>query len=98
MITLHDYLQAEFEYDVRTQKHGWRVHATVYAIVMAVLIVINLLVISFTSEDFVWFPFALVGWGIGLTMHYLYAIHWIDREVRDHQEKVQDIAEHEVGV
>jgi intracellular septation protein A len=96
MITLHDYLQAEFEYDVHSEKHGWKIHAVVYGVVMTALVVINLLVISLTDADFVWFPFPLVGWGIGLAMHYLYAVHWIRREVRDHQEKIQDIAEHKV--
>jgi hypothetical protein len=75
MITLHDYLEAEMEVDVNEQKLGWRIHATVYGVVMTGLIVLNLLIIHLTTENFLWFFFPLIGWGIGLTVHYLYAVH-----------------------
>lgn len=93
MITLHDYLEAEFEVDVRDQKRGWKIHAAVYGVVMTGLIVLNILLISLTAENFVWFPFALVGWGIGLTVHYLFGVRWAERLVREHQREIQEAAE-----
>jgi hypothetical protein len=47
------------------QIKGFYVHATVYVLVNALLIIINLL----TSPDRLWFFYPLLGWGIGLAAH-----------------------------
>jgi hypothetical protein len=44
------------------QLRGFYVHATVYVLVNALLITINLL----ASRDHIWFFYPLLGWGIGL--------------------------------
>ena len=44
---------------------GFYLHAMVYATVMTMLIVINLL----SSSGRFWFPFPLLGWGLGLAIH-----------------------------
>ena len=74
---------------LREGKRGFGIHAVVYVVVMAGLTVLNMLLITQTDENFVWFVFPLVGWGIGLTMHYLHGVRWVDRESRERQTKIE---------
>lgn len=46
-------------------KYGFVVHAAIYAAVMGMLAVINLL----TSPGVIWFIWPLVGWGVFLALH-----------------------------
>ena len=46
-------------------KYGFFVHAAVYAAVMALLVVINLV----TSPGTVWFIWPLLGWGFAVALH-----------------------------
>lgn len=46
-------------------KLGLRIHAIVFAIVMALLLIINL----WTGAPY-WFLWVLMGWGIGLLSHW----------------------------
>ena len=87
-VTVQQYEKAELEMQKEGARRGFFIHAAVYSVVQIALIVINLVVAS----EFIWFPFPLVGWGIGLTMHYLFGVRWIGREVRRHQEKVEQRA------
>jgi hypothetical protein len=50
---------------VARRKVGLYIHATVYAVVNALLITINLS----TAPEQLWFHWPLVGWGIGLLAH-----------------------------
>lgn len=93
MITLNDYLAAEHEVDVRESRQGWRIHAVVYAVVMTGLVALNLLQVFNTSDDFLWFFFPMVGWGLGLTLHYLFAVRWADSQVTTHQARIEQVAE-----
>jgi 2TM domain-containing protein len=54
-------------------------------LVNILLLVINLAVVP----GFLWFFFPLMGWGIGLTMHFLFAVVWIRRETEGWQAKVE---------
>jgi hypothetical protein len=47
------------------QDKGFRYHLIIYAVVNALLIIINLS----TSPDKLWFYWPLLGWGIGLAAH-----------------------------
>lgn len=93
MITTAAYQRAERELTVREWRRGWRIHAAIYALVMSGLIALNVLLAVYTDAGFFWFPFPLVGWGIGLTMHYLHGVRWAEREVRARQEQVERHAE-----
>jgi hypothetical protein len=93
MITKEEYRQAERELALREGRRAWRIHAVVYALVNAGLIGLNLALIAWTDAGFVWFPFPLVGWGIGLTFHYLYGVRWAERELRGRQDAVEAYAE-----
>lgn len=92
-ITVAQYEQAELQMQTEAARRGFFVHAVVYALVQATLITINLVVVP----DFIWFPFPLIGWGIGLTMHYLFGFRWVDREIRRHQKSVEERALRPVG-
>ena len=87
-ITVQQYEQAELQLQTQAARRGFLVHAVVYGLVQAALITINLVVVP----DFIWFPFPLIGWGIGLTMHYLFGFRWVDREIRRHQKSVEQRA------
>ena len=92
MLTADEYRQAEFGYTLAESRRGWRIHAAVYAVVMAGLIVLNALLIAFTDADFPWVVFPLVGWGIGLTFHYVYGYRRAGSEIRARQTAVEKYA------
>jgi hypothetical protein len=48
-------------------KLGFYIHATVYVLVTVLQVGIN----SFTTPDVMWSIFPALGWGVGLTAHYL---------------------------
>jgi hypothetical protein len=92
MITVADYESAELDFSLREMKRGWRIHAAVYAVVMTGLIVLNLVLVARTEDDFLWFFFPLVCWGFGLTMHYLGVTRWGARDIRRRQELIERAA------
>ncbi|PKM81976.1 MAG: hypothetical protein CVU89_06450 [Firmicutes bacterium HGW-Firmicutes-14] len=49
------------------ERKGFRIHRLVYLCVIGLLITINL---TF-SRQFIWFVFPMIGWGIGLAVHYM---------------------------
>lgn len=44
---------------------GFYIHLAVYCVTIPVLIAINLTFVP----DFYWFPFSMLGWGIGVAFH-----------------------------
>lgn len=93
MVSLEDYQRAERELTLREWRRGWKIHATIYVVVMTALTVLNVVLVLTTDADFIWFPFPLVGWGIGLAMHYLHGSRWAEREIGARQARVAEHAE-----
>jgi 2TM domain len=93
MLTAEEYKQAEFDYTLAEIKRGWKIHAFVYGLVMTGLIVLNALLITLTDANFPWVVFPLVGWGVGLTFHYLDAFRRHGRSIRERQEAIERYAE-----
>jgi hypothetical protein len=93
MLTAEEYRQAEFGYTLAESRRGFKIHAAVYAIVMTGLIVLNALLWVFTDADFPWAVFPLVGWGIGLTFHYIYGYRRAGEEAQSRQHRVVEYAE-----
>ena len=93
MLTAEQYREAEFGYTLAEARRGFKIHAAVYAFVMTGLIVLNALLIAYTDADFPWVFFPLVGWGIGLTFHYLYGYRRAGTVIRDRQRKVEAYAD-----
>ena len=58
-------------------KYRFFVHVAVYAAVMALLVVINLL----TSPGAIWFIWPLTGWGLAVALHGLQVYLLADRSV-----------------
>jgi hypothetical protein len=44
------------------------------------------------ATGFPWAVFPLVGWGIGLTLHYLYGLRWADKTITDRQTRIEQRA------
>lgn len=97
MISVEDYQRAERELMMREWRRGWRIHAAIYAVVMTALTALNAALVLTTDADFFWFPFPLVGWGIGLAMHYLHGVRWAEREIGARQARISERAEHLVA-
>jgi hypothetical protein len=87
-ITLQDYERAETEIRAQDGRISFYVHAAVYALVNILLLVLNLAFVP----GFLWFFFPLIGWGIGLTMHFLFGLLWIRNETAGWQAKVEQRA------
>ena len=84
-ITLTDYEKAEAELRATEGRISFYVHAAIYVLVNTMLIIMNLVY----ARDVLWFFFPLVGWGIGLTMHYLFAVRFAGSGTADWQARVE---------
>jgi hypothetical protein len=87
-ITVADYKRADRQLEREEARRGFTIHAIVYALVMTGLIILNLTV----ATEFPWAVFPLVGWGIGLTMHYLFGLRWVDKTIGDRQARIEQRA------
>ena len=87
-ITLEDYKRADRQLEREQARRGFTLHAIVYALVMTGLIILNLTV----ATAFPWAVFPLVGWGIGLTLHYLFGLRWADTAITDRQTRIEQRA------
>jgi hypothetical protein len=93
MLTADEYRQAEFGYTLAESRRGFKIHAAVYAIVMTGLTVLNALLIAYTDADFPWVAFPFVGWGLGLTLHYIFGFRRAGDEAHARQLRVERHAE-----
>lgn len=59
------------------EQHGFQIHRTIYTIVIPVLTVLNIVLVP----QFFWFFFPLVGWGLGLTMHYIFGVRQLKKVI-----------------
>ena len=92
MLTTDQYKEAEVELTLAELQRGFKIHAAVYALVITGLIVLNVLLIAFTDANFPWVVFPLVGWGIGLTFHYVDAYRRPGAAIRARQETIERYA------
>jgi len=49
---------------------------------LAVYVIINMMLIIINPKYFLkvkWFIYSIIGWRIGVLMHYLFGVHWIRR-------------------
>jgi 2TM domain len=83
-ITLEEYKAADRAITVEEARRGFVIHAAVYVVVNLILVVWN---VAFVPEYY-WFPFPLVGWGIGLTMHYVFGVRQIHAQIEARQARI----------
>jgi hypothetical protein len=41
------------------------------------------------SPEIIWFFYPLIGWGIGISMHYLFCVRWIEKELKEREAKAE---------
>jgi 2TM domain len=87
-ITLEDYKRADRDLEREQARRGFTIHAIVYGLVMTGLVILNLTV----ATEFPWAVFPLIGWGIGLTAHYLFGLRWADKAITDRQTRIEQRA------
>ena len=93
MLTAEQYKEAEFGYTLAEARRGFVAHAIVYAAVMTAMIVLNSLLVALTDADFPWVIFPFIGWGIGLTFHYVFGFRRVGTVIRDRQRQVEAYAD-----
>ena len=84
-ISLEEYKKAYREIVSEEEKRDFSVHLVVYVLVNAMLIAINFI---YSPED-IWFFYPLIGWGIGITAHYLNAVRWIEKLLKEMEAKAE---------
>jgi hypothetical protein len=84
-ISLETYKKAYREIVMEEEKRGFLVHLVVYVLVNAMLIVINFIY----SPEVIWFFYPLIGWGIGISMHYLFGVRWIEKGLKEREAKAE---------
>lgn len=92
-MTLDHYRKAYRDMRCREEKRGFRIHLLVYLCVIPVLTVVNLVFVP----QFLWFFFPLVGWGFGLTMHYVFGVRRLEDTLKQEDERITDIVEEKKG-
>jgi hypothetical protein len=88
-IKVAEYQEAYREVMTREERKGFAIHRLVYICVNAVLIAVNLIF----AREFMWFVFPLVGWGIGLTMHYVFGVRKLEQSLREKERRAELEAE-----
>ena len=83
--SLEEYKKAYREIVSGEEKRDFLVHLVVYVLVNAMLIAINFLY----SPGDIWFFYPLIGWGIGISMHYLFGVRWIQKGLEEREAKAE---------
>ena len=84
-ISLEEYKKAYREIRAEKEKRGFLTHLVVYILVNLMLIVINFVY----SREVIWFFYPLIGWGIGISVHYLNAVRWIEKWLKEEEAKAE---------
>jgi fatty acid desaturase len=84
-ITLEDYKRAYREMEKEEARRGFIAHLVIYILVNIMLIAINLIYVP--GE--LWFFYPLIGWGIGVAMHYLFGVRWLENTLIEKEAKAE---------
>jgi hypothetical protein len=87
-ISLTDYQIANRKIKMDQAKKGFKVHLTAYILVNTLLIAVNLLLVP----AFYWFVFPLIGWGIGVTMHYTFGVRRFEAQLKVEEARIEHMA------
>jgi hypothetical protein len=93
MLTTEESKSAERKLALRVARKGFGIQAAIYGVVMSGLVVLNVLLITLTDASFAWVVFPALGWGIGLTFHYLQGVRRVERTITAHQDEIEHYAE-----
>ena len=84
-VSLEEYKKAYREVVSEEEKRVFLIHLVVYVLVNAMLIAINFIY----SPEAIWFFYPLIGWGIGISIHYLSGVRWIQKELEEKEAKAE---------
>lgn len=93
MSTKEEYKRAEHDLMLAESRRGFRIHAAVFVLVNTGLTLLNVLLVVYTSASFLWFPFPIICWGLGLTMHYVFGVRGAEHEIERRQWSIEQRAE-----
>ena len=68
--TESEYRRKRRRRSARRHRNGFRIHATVFVAVQVLLVVVWALQWQLGGTSHPWFLYGLVGWGVGLAVHY----------------------------
>jgi len=83
--SLEEYKKAYREVVSEEEKRVFLIHLVVYVLVNAMLIAFNFIY----SPEAIWFFYPLIGWGIGISIHYLSGVRWIQKELEEKEAKAE---------
>ncbi len=69
MSSIEDFKKAWKELEIEDQKREFISHLILYIIVNAFLAFVNL----YTSPEYLWLPWVIGGWGIGIAFHFAFS-------------------------
>jgi hypothetical protein len=72
------YKKAYREIMAEEEKRDFLIYLVAYVLVNAMLVAINFVY----SPETIWFFYPLFGWGIGIIVHYLVVVRWIERGIK----------------
>ncbi len=53
----------------------FKIHLLIYIVVNIILAIVNL----YYKPDKIWFHYVVLGWGIGIVLHYLFGVLWFNK-------------------
>jgi hypothetical protein len=83
-ISLEEYKRAYREIKEEA-KRGFLAHLVAYVLVNAMLIAINFIYFP----EGIWFFYPLIGWGIYISMHYLFGVRWLEKTLEEREAKAE---------
>ena len=83
--TIKEYERAEAELRIRKRHANFYIHAVLYVLINALLIIINVVFLP----AYPWCLIPLVLWSIGLLAHYFEAFVWITNDIQTWEAKVE---------
>ena len=87
-ITLEDYQRVDRQLERKRARRGFTIHAIAYGVVLT-----GLIILSITLGDvFPWAGLPMAWWGVGLTLHYLYWVRWVDTTITGRQAQIEQRA------
>jgi 2TM domain len=87
-VTLEDYKRVDRQWERQRARRGFTIHAIAYAVVLAGLIILSLTL----GDVFPWAGLPMALWGVGLTLHYLYGVRWVDKTISGRQAQIEQRA------
>ena len=84
-ITVQDYQAADRAVAVEESRRGFSIHVVTFVLANAAMVIANLAL----ARGDIWYPYPLLGWGLGLFLHYLFGVRRIGREITKRQATVE---------